>query len=234
MRKFLNSIIISLLMISLGTGIVTAAEYTSNVYEKIVFDFTKGQVTSKNRTELEENIEDMNQYCEILCSSGEADPDTVLMYVILVSDLFSQEEYKAIVREGANVETAEDADAWRARLNEYTKAYHIDLYNENAGVFERIEYETIHNDSFSPYVWMTLNRINVTAEMLEQLASEECVAMVGVNPRFEAVEMTHDEFIGCSCICHSDGIKAVIWRILRFFYKIFGVNKTCECGKAHY
>lgn len=38
----------------------------------------------------------------------------------------------------------------------------------------------------------------------------------------------------CSCNCHKSGIIGFIWKIINFFYKIFGMNKTCACGVAHY
>lgn len=41
--------------------------------------------------------------------------------------------------------------------------------------------------------------------------------------------------ISCPCLCHSTGFGAAIWKILRFFYKLFGTHKYCEyCGQAHY
>lgn len=38
----------------------------------------------------------------------------------------------------------------------------------------------------------------------------------------------------CSCNCHNSGFMGIIWKILRFFYKLFGTNKTCACGVSHY
>ena len=38
----------------------------------------------------------------------------------------------------------------------------------------------------------------------------------------------------CSHICHKDGFMAFIYQIVRFFWQIFGIEKTCSCGKAHY
>ncbi|MEE1320374.1 MAG: leucine-rich repeat domain-containing protein [Acutalibacteraceae bacterium] len=38
----------------------------------------------------------------------------------------------------------------------------------------------------------------------------------------------------CNCNCHKGGISGFFWKILRFFYKLFGTNKTCGCGVAHY
>lgn len=44
----------------------------------------------------------------------------------------------------------------------------------------------------------------------------------------------NDNTDNCSCNCHKSGISGLIWKILRFFYKLFGMNKTCSCGVAHY
>ena len=39
----------------------------------------------------------------------------------------------------------------------------------------------------------------------------------------------------CGCICHKNsGFMKFIYKILRFFWKLFGMNKTCACGVAHY
>lgn len=39
----------------------------------------------------------------------------------------------------------------------------------------------------------------------------------------------------CTHICHKTGkITAFIYKILRFFWKLFGINQYCECGMAHY
>ncbi len=38
----------------------------------------------------------------------------------------------------------------------------------------------------------------------------------------------------CDCMCHKGGITGFIYKIIRFFWQIFGINETCECGEAHY
>ena len=39
----------------------------------------------------------------------------------------------------------------------------------------------------------------------------------------------------CSCNCHStNSFISFFWKILNFFQRIFGTNRTCECGMAHY
>ena len=38
----------------------------------------------------------------------------------------------------------------------------------------------------------------------------------------------------CSCNCHKSGLSGLIWKILRFFYKLFKINPVCICGVSHY
>ena len=38
----------------------------------------------------------------------------------------------------------------------------------------------------------------------------------------------------CSCNCHKTGIANFFFKLLLFFQKIFGQNKTCKCGVSHY
>ncbi len=47
-------------------------------------------------------------------------------------------------------------------------------------------------------------------------------------------DLTVDPSENCSCMCHKDGFMGFIWKIVKFFWKIFGMNPVCECGKAHY
>jgi len=43
-----------------------------------------------------------------------------------------------------------------------------------------------------------------------------------------------DRTDNCSCNCHKSGFMGIIWKILRFFYKLFKANPVCACGVAHY
>ncbi len=44
----------------------------------------------------------------------------------------------------------------------------------------------------------------------------------------------YDRSEDCSCNCHKSGFSGFIWKILRFFYKLFKTNPICACGMAHY
>lgn len=38
----------------------------------------------------------------------------------------------------------------------------------------------------------------------------------------------------CSCMCHKSGFQGFIYKIVRIFWKLFKINKTCACGVDHY
>lgn len=42
------------------------------------------------------------------------------------------------------------------------------------------------------------------------------------------------EHENCNCLCHKDGFKGFIWKIINTFYKLFKVNSICDCGVKHY
>lgn len=38
----------------------------------------------------------------------------------------------------------------------------------------------------------------------------------------------------CGHLCHKSGFMGFIWKIVRFFWKLFKMNPVCDCGVAHY
>lgn len=44
----------------------------------------------------------------------------------------------------------------------------------------------------------------------------------------------HTPSENCSCNCHKSGFAGFIYKIMRFFWKLFRINQTCACGQAHY
>ncbi len=38
----------------------------------------------------------------------------------------------------------------------------------------------------------------------------------------------------CSHICHKDGILGFLYKIIRLFWQLFSIQKTCSCGIEHY
>ena len=44
----------------------------------------------------------------------------------------------------------------------------------------------------------------------------------------------HCDELLCDHDCHKGGITGFFWKITNFFNRIFGSNRNCECGVAHY
>ena len=43
-----------------------------------------------------------------------------------------------------------------------------------------------------------------------------------------------DSSADCDHMCHKSGFMGFIWKIVRFFWKLFKMNPVCECGAVHY
>ena len=43
-----------------------------------------------------------------------------------------------------------------------------------------------------------------------------------------------DKTADCSHMCHKSGFIGFIWKIMRFFFKLFKINPVCDCGVKHY
>ena len=43
-----------------------------------------------------------------------------------------------------------------------------------------------------------------------------------------------DPTVECECNCHKSGISKFFFNFILFFQRLFGANKECACGVAHY
>ena len=49
------------------------------------------------------------------------------------------------------------------------------------------------------------------------------------------IDNENGETIECKCICHNnDGLAKTVFKFLLFFYKLFNIKQSCECGTVHY
>lgn len=44
----------------------------------------------------------------------------------------------------------------------------------------------------------------------------------------------YDMSSSCSHMCHQGGFMGFIWKLVNIFNKLFKINQTCSCGKAHW
>ena len=52
------------------------------------------------------------------------------------------------------------------------------------------------------------------------------------NPSKDEEEEKNDG--KCTCLCHAVGIKGLIYDFILMIQRLFGLNRTCKCGEAHY
>ena len=89
------------------------------------------------------------------------------------------------------------------------------------------DYEECMRCSFSEYM---LNRDEVYLEPLGHSDANN-------DGKCDTCKATvkNDASDSCGCACHKEsGFMKFIYKILRFFWKLFKINKTCGCGYIHY
>ena len=64
--------------------------------------------------------------------------------------------------------------------------------------------------------------------------TEDCYAKTYANENDIEFKVCDNHSEECECSCHDSGILGIFYRILLFFQSLFGINKTCSCGIAHY
>lgn len=65
----------------------------------------------------------------------------------------------------------------------------------------------------------------------ETYAKENDITFVANEDETKQPENPYDD---CACNCHKDGIVGFLFKFINFFQKLFGQNKVCACGIAHY
>ena len=51
---------------------------------------------------------------------------------------------------------------------------------------------------------------------------------------FTFINLDAADYANCSCMCHKTGFMGFIYKIARFFWKLFKTHKVCKCGVYHY
>lgn len=67
--------------------------------------------------------------------------------------------------------------------------------------------------------------------------SRKVVGIPTINHNYENGICTgcgDDKSANCSHICHKSGFMGLIWKILRFFFKLFKIQPVCKCEVRHY
>ncbi len=100
-------------------------------------------------------------------------------------------------------------------------------YVDDSGNYEKLDstysdgYIIFETDHFSEYAI-----VDESSEIIDEPVTDP------EEPTTDPDDDTTDN--NCSCNCHKSGFMGFIWKLLRFFYKLFKINPVCACGVAHY
>lgn len=139
-----------------------------------------------DKNELDLAIENMTDFCEV---NSETD-GLVQMTVEFHSDFINSREYNELLEERENIETIEDNQAFRSKLNALSKEHHVKENAENIKKFYDIDYENIYASTYSPFISLTIDNNNVKAEDLLALSQDDSVANVSLSYQEEASDCT--------------------------------------------
>lgn len=154
--------------------------------------------------------------------------------------LYSDEEIvtaeKAVEK---NTELFEEASYFYSEagklLDEFNAQEEFDVYWKQGMPVWEMFYNCL--DGNHPYgEYISNNDATEEADGTKTATCDFCGATDTVTDEGSKIVNNNDnnDNSSCSCNCHKKGFSAFIWKILCFFYKIFGMNKTCACGIAHY
>lgn len=105
-----------------------------------------------------------------------------------------------------------------------TKVFYVD----DNGMKTKLEstcadgYIIFKTDHFSEYVL-----VDESSEITEPSTDPD-------EPTTEPEKPDEPAEDNCSHLCHKSGFMGFIWKIVRFFIKLFKANPVCDCGIAHY
>ena len=81
----------------------------------------------------------------------------------------------------------------------------------------------------------TNNGISVVVCTACGTADSQTINAIGHNMvNGKCITCGYGEAKECDCKCHKGGISGLLFKLIIFFQKFLRMNKTCDCGAAHY
>lgn len=128
--------------------------------------------------------------------------------------------------------------SYESFVNSQTQLSLVDAAAQHAVVMET--YEQMNS----------LKKTNITFEQIDQLVSvstsvvetvlqTESIALAShidsdKDGYCDYCDLQMNPADNCSCICHKGGFMGFVYKIFRFFWKLFGIKQTCDCGASHW
>ena len=202
------------------------------------------------------NVNSILDYCYVKCDGSEAaklSPDTTYYYRFYI--IKNDGSYVYSPTNNFKTKTPMPATPSNPNLNKtvltvgdsitfswnsvsYASSYRIVIYNGTKTVLDtdvgnRTNYAYTPTSEGTYYFTVYAKNSAGTSSSTNKIS-----AIVNAVPTVPDVPETPDEpetpeVKNCSCNCHKGGISGLFFKIINFFQKLFGMNKTCACGAAH-
>ena len=193
MFRKLSAIFLSLVILVVWVGNVSAVaeEYpiqeievttVENPYNKLHFYFSNEEhAFIDSSSELQEAVNSIVQNTNVKTRSGAPTDSEITVTVEFTSDFMSTPAYKDFAKERENIDSIEDLRDFRHRLNEYSKAYHDNLISKNLSSVDLLDYKECEVIGYSPFVTITMDVYDVSAESLHELCEMSNVKNISLS-----------------------------------------------------
>lgn len=193
MFRKLSAIFLSLVILVVWVGNVSAVaeEYpiqeievttVENPYNKLHFYFSNEEhAFIDSSSELQEAVNSIVQNTNVKTRSGAPTDSEITVTVEFTSDFMSTPAYNDFAKERENIDSIEDLRDFRHRLNEYSKAYHDNLISKNLSSVDLLDYKECEVIEYSPFVTITMDVYDVSAESLHELCEMSNVKNISLS-----------------------------------------------------
>lgn len=167
---------------------------SENIYNKIHFyvgddDYS----TIDNAEELSKAVDSINSLkateVDNLGSRGFDDGESMQLFVQFKSDIRNEPTYVNLLSERNSVNTIEEANEWRSRLNNFSKEYHDNLVSECISDMDFLDESDCTHIDYSPFVFINTTSKNINTTCISELAFSECTENIMIDVPSEYLEL---------------------------------------------
>ena len=170
------------------------------------------------------SVDGSSDGCQLdLCTTGTGIRPAIKLSIIHKHNYVTEITTPAThVKEGVETYTCACGDSYTKTIEKNPEhSYNVDVIAPTCKTTGYTMYSCDCGDSFKAEVTGIIDHQDAD----NNLMCDMCALFLG-----EGMESSDP----CSCNCHKTGFMGFIWKITRFFNKLFKTNRTCACGVAHY
>lgn len=176
---------------------------SDNAYNKIHFYVgSDAYSTIDNAEELSEAVDAVNSLKNEMsisfCSRTVGTGEPMQLYVQFKSDIRNDPTYIALLEKRKVIDTIEESNEWRSRLNSFSKEYHDNLVTECIDSIESIDLNEYTHVDYSPFVFINTTSDAIDNLYISQLAFNACTENIIIDKQSEyATEFDWDNTLKC-------------------------------------